>query len=483
MGIKTCDCDVLIVGGGLSGLQAAITIREKSPSKKVVIADLGGGASSEVMGFCAPMGAEDSPECFIEDTLRAGAGENNPEIVNRLCRDASSVVASLEKIGIVFDHKPDGTYDMLRSLGSTYHRVVHYKTLTGETAMAKYKATLESDSLVEFQKSRIVKLFKKCGKITGALGFKDGEAIAYNTPSVILATGGAAGLYSFSSWTKMLQGSGYAMALDVGVELTGMHRVQFEPCVAVFPEQFYGFPIITTMLFEGAKLIDAKGNSLLKPDMPTPAKRQLAEMIASAVADGGDCGHGGVWFDISGVDEKLFETKYPEYYKKLRPIVADYKDLRIEVKPAAHTTLGGVIINEKSETSVAGLFAAGEVSGGVHGKDRIGGNAGLEIFVFGRAAGESVSEYNGENCDISADCQEFLATIPVGSDMRYDILANVGNILDTYVGVYRKPEDSKKCLAELAKIRADLQKNPPNNKEHYLTCHNALITAEQLARF
>jgi len=74
MGIKTCNCDVLIVGGGLSGLQSAITIREKSPSKKVVIADLGGGASSEVMGFCAPMGAEDSPECFIEDTLRAGAG-------------------------------------------------------------------------------------------------------------------------------------------------------------------------------------------------------------------------------------------------------------------------------------------------------------------------------------------------------------------------------------------------------------------------
>lgn len=482
MGIKTCDCDVLIVGGGLSGLQAAITIREKSPSKKVVIADLGGGASSEVMGFCAPMGAEDSPECFIEDTLKAGAGENNPELVNRLCRDASSIVATLEKIGIVFDHKVDGSYDMLRSLGSTYHRVVHYKTLTGETAMAKYKATLESDSMVDFHKARIVKLFKKNGKIAGALGFQNGEATAYNAPSVILATGGAAGLYSFSSWTKMLQGSGYAMALDAGVDLTGMQRVQFEPCVAVFPEQFYGFPIITTMLFEGAKLIDAKGNSLLKPEMPTPAKRQLAEMIATAVAEGGDCGHGGVWFDISGVDEKLFESKYPEYYKKLRPIVDDYNDLRIEVKPAAHTTLGGIVINSKAETSVAGLFAAGEASGGVHGKDRIGGNAGLEIFVFGRAAGESASEYDGKICDISVECEEFLNSIPEGKEQRHDVLASLGDMLDKHVGVYRTSEGLNKCHELLEKMREDLYANPPNNKEHFMTCANAITTAMQLIK-
>ncbi len=483
MGIKTCDCDVLIVGGGLSGLQAAMTIREMVPLKKIVIADLGGGASSEVMGFCAPMGAEDSPECFVQDTLRAGAGENNPSLVERLCNDASGVVKTLEKFGIQFDKKPDGTYDMLRSLGSTYHRVVHYKTLTGETAIAKYRAVLEADENVSFQKARIVKLFEKGGRIVGALGFKDGEAIAYNAPCVILTTGGAAGLYGFSSWTKMLQGSGYALARDLGVELVGMNRVQFEPCVAVYPQVIYGFPIITTMLFEGARLIDAKGRDVLPAGAPVPAKRGLAEMIASAVADGGDCGHGGVWFDFSGVDEKLFETKYPEYYVKLRGFAKDYKDLRVEVKPAAHTTLGGIKIDANSATNIKGLFAAGEASGGIHGRDRIGGNAGLEIFVFGRAAGLSASAYQGEACDVSDECQKFVDSIPSGVEERADILADVGGVLDKYAGVYRNDGDSETCLNALAKVREDLESNPPKSKEHYMVCANALTTAEVLATF
>ncbi len=483
MGIKTCDCDVLIVGGGLSGLQAAMTIRENAPQKKVVIADLGGGASSEVMGFCAPMGAEDSPECFVEDTLRAGAGENNPSLVKRLCNDASGVVKTLEKFGIEFDKKADGSYDMLRSLGSTYHRVVHYKTLTGETAIAKYREVLQADKNVSFQKSRIVKLFEKGGQIAGALGFNEGEPVAYNTSCVILATGGAAGLYGFSSWTKMLQGSGYALARSVGVELVGMNRVQFEPCVAVYPQAIYGFPIITTMLFEGAKLIDAKGNNLLPEDTAVPTKRVLAEMISSAVANGGDCGNGGVWFDFSGVDEKLFETKYPEYYVKLRGFAKDYKDLRVEVKPAAHTTLGGVKIDANAATSVKGLFAAGEVTGGIHGRDRIGGNAGLEIFVFGRAAGLSASAYQGGVTDVSNDCEKFVDAISAGAEERADILADVGGILDTYAGVYRKDSDSKKCLDALDKVREDFASNPPKNKEHFMVCQNALITAEILATF
>ncbi len=483
MGIKTCDCDVLIVGGGLSGLQAAMTIRENAPQKKVVIADLGGGASSEVMGFCAPMGAEDSPECFIEDTLRAGAGENNPSLVKRLCNDASGVVKTLEKFGIEFDKKDDGSYDMLRSLGSTYHRVVHYKTLTGETAIAKYREVLQSDKNVSFQKSRIVKLFEKDGKIVGALGFKDGEAVAYNTSCVVLATGGAAGLYGFSSWTKMLQGSGYALARGVGVELVGMNRVQFEPCVAVYPQAIYGFPIITTMLFEGARLIDANGNDVLPAGTAIPAKRALAEMISSAVTNGGDCGNGGVWFDFSGVDEKLFETKYPEYYVKLRGLAKDYKDLRVEVKPAAHTTLGGIKIDADASTSVKGLFAAGEASGGIHGRDRIGGNAGLEIFVFGRAAGLSASAYQGVVSDVSAECEKFLNSISTGTRDSADVLAEVGNILDTYAGVYRKEGDSKACLSALASVRADLETNTPRSKEHCLVCQNALTVAEVLASF
>ncbi len=479
MGIKSRDCDVLIVGGGLTGLNAAITITEKAPNKKVILADLGGGASSEVMGFCAPMDAQDSPECFEEDTLRAGAGENDPALVHRLCFDATSIAKSVEAAGVKFDRKPDGTYNMLRSLGSTYHRVVHYKTLTGETAIEIYKERLSKCPQVEFVKARVAKLFLEDGKIAGALAFENGEAVAYNTPCVILSTGGAAGLYGFSSWTKMLQGSGYALAVDAGAELTGMKRVQFEPCVSVYPEKFRGFPIITTMLFEGAKLIDVKGRNVIPEGAAIPAKRALAEMIAAAVADGGDCGHGGVNFDFSGVDENLFIEKYPEYHKKLRPISEDYSQLRVEVKPAAHTTLGGVKIAPDASTKICGLYAAGEACGGIHGRDRIGGNAGLEIFVFGRAAGESASAFVGANTNIQKRCEEFISLIPTGDSHAHTTLVALGELLDNNLGVYRTDDGIEKCRAGIAELRANLKANP-TNLEDYFIASNALLAAEQL---
>ena len=482
MGIKQYECDVLIVGGGLSGLQAAITVGSDAPQKKVVLADLGGGASSEVMGFCAPMSPEDSPECFVKDTLAAGAGENCPELVGRLCNDASGVVKKLEAIGIEFDKKPDGSYDMLRSLGSTYHRVVHYKTLTGITAMGKYRETLKQRG-VEIKKARIVKLFETDGAVAGALGFEDGQPVFFKTPCVVLATGGAAGLFGFSTWTKMLQGSGYAMAADLGAQLTSLKRVQFEPCVTVYPEKFRSFPIITTMLFEGAKLIDAKGRSVLKEGEQIPSKRGLAEMIAAAVADGGDCGHGGVWFDFSGVDEELFKRKYPEYYRKLRPLAADYKDLRVEVKPAAHTTLGGIKINRNAETSVRGLLAAGEASGGIHGRDRIGGNAGLEIFVFGNAAGETAAKFDAKAADALPQCQAALDSVKSGTADAKDYLQKLGKILDDNAGVYRTAQDSQNCKGAIAALEAQFVANPPKDSEEYFVCKNAFTTAKMLAQF
>ncbi len=482
MGISSVKSDVLIVGGGLSGLKAALTITELAPEKKLVIADLGGCASTEVMGLCAPMDSKDSVDCFVEDTMRAGNGENDPALVRRLCSDAKDIAKSLESDGIKFDRKCDGSYDMLRSLGSSFHRVVHYKTVTGKAAIEKYRTELKKCPQVEFRKSRIVKLFVKGGRIAGALGFENGGAVAYSVPGVILTTGGAAGLYGFSTWTKSLQGSGYALALDAGVELTGMKRVQFEPCVTVYPEKFRGFPIITTMLFEGAKLIDSRGREVLKPGVSMPAKRGLAELITAAVADGGDCGHGGVWFDFSGVEESIFKSKYPEYYKKLRPVSADYKNLRVEVKPAAHTTLGGIKISSDASTSLPGLFAAGEACGGIHGRDRIGGNAGLEIFVFGRAAGISAAAYKASNQDIGAECETFLKNIPEGDGSAMAILKGIGELLDTYAGVHRSEAGIAKCAEGLKNLKIKLENNPPAKKEDFLICLNALSTAEQLAQ-
>lgn len=474
MGIKHYSCDVLIIGGGLAGLQAAIAIQEKAPKKKVVIADLGGGASSEIMGFCAPLAPGDSPEIFAADIMRVGGGENDPALVKRLTEGAVETVRQLEALGIEFDRNDNQEYDLLKPLGSSFPRVVHYKTVTGKAVMEKYRKILADNKLVSFHKSRIVKLFKDNGRIAGALAFEGGEPFVYNTGNIILATGGGAGLFAFSSWTKILNGSGYALALDAGAELIEMKRIQFEPCVSVYPEKLYGFPVITTLLYEGVRLIDGNGDPVV--DEPLP-KRELALRIASVVAAGKDCGHGGVWFDFSGVDEKTFKAKYPEYYSKLRPFADKFADLRIEVKPAPHTTLGGIKINAAAETSIPGLFAAGEVTGGIHGRDRIGGNAGLEVLVFGRAAGESAAAYDVPPIDISVCAESFLAELKTGSGVWKDFLRKLGKLLDEYCDILRSPEKLAKGRNELSRLTNALNDNPPPEIGNYLIYRQALLTA------
>ena len=478
--MNTRDCDVLIIGGGLAGLQAAVTLAEKAPEKKVLIADLGGGASSEIMGFCAPLEPDDSPEIFMEDTLRVGAGENDPALVKRLCYDAAGMVKYLEKLGVEFDRRDDGSYDLLRPVGSSFPRVVHHKTTTGKVVMEKYRELLRKSLCVEFHKTRIVKLFTENGAICGALGFQNGEPTAYNTSCIILATGGAAGLYGFSSWTKILQGSGYALALDAGAELTGMRRMQFEPCVTVWPEKFYGFPIITTLLFEGAKLLDRNGNSLLPSSVPAPAKRELAKLIADCIDSGNGSEHGGVHFNFSGVDETAFMKEYPEYYRKLRPLASDYKDLRVEVKPAAHTTLGGVKINANAATAVSGLFAAGEVTGGIHGRDRIGGNAGLEVLVFGLSAGLSAAAFagsarNAENC-----CEEFIRNIKCGNGDLQGYINGTGILMDKYCGINSFEQNMAKGRECLRSLADSIENNPPSAPEQVMKLRHAITTAKIL---
>ena len=480
MGITSANCDFLVVGMGIAGLRAAHAFSRERPEGKIIIADLGGGASSEVMGFCAPMGGDDSPEIFIADTMRAGAQENCRELVEQLCNSAADAVNDLESLGVRFDKKADGTYDMLRPLGATRNRVVHCKTTTGKAAMAIYRKILSANENVEFRTSRIVKLFKKENRICGALGFERGKPVLYNTPRVALCCGGAAGLYGFSTWTKVLQGSAYAMASDAGAELIGMNRVQFEPCVAVFPAEIYNFPIITTMLFEGAKLIDARGKSLLENSQGKPNKRELAEIIARAAANGGDCGHGGVWFDFSGVEESLFKGKYSEYYKKLRPLVSDYSNFKVEVKPAAHTTLGGVKIDTCARTNIGGLFAAGEAAGGIHGRDRIGGNAGLEIFVFGKIAGKSAARYDASSCDASNEANMFVKSLKTGGKDHSDTLKKIGEILDSHAGLTRTKSGVKEGLDRINILKNSLLENPPSGLEQICSLQNALRAAELL---
>ena len=373
--------DVLIVGGGLAGLNAAAELREHFPELFCTIADCGGCASSEIMGFCAPVMPDDSPKRFYQDILRAGNNSNSPDLARVLAERAPGELDRLEKLGIRFDRDPDGSYAAIRSIGSSFPRVVHSGTTTGKQAMKLLAAPV--------LRRRVVKLIVEGGSLCGAL-LEDGEII--RCKAAVLAGGGFAGLWKFSTWSKRLRGDCLVLAEDAGCKLCNMGSVQFEPTVTVYPESAYGFPVITTVLHEGARLYGTDGKDLISGDIP--AKRALAKRIQRTINAGLGFSHGGVLYDFSGVDEDSFRKKYPEYYRKYLSLFPSFREVRFEVRPAAHTTLGGIRIGVDASTGVGGIFAAGEAVGNLHGKDRLGGNAGLEVFVFGRIAGNSAGRYS-----------------------------------------------------------------------------------------
>lgn len=422
MGGVNC-CDVLVVGGGLAGSSAAAELAERFPRLAVRIVDGGGGASSEVMGFSAPVGPEDSPERFFRDTVRNANGAGDPRLARVLADRALPELRRMEALGVEFDRTPDGSYDTLHAAGTSCPRVVHCGTSTGREILRRLG--------IEPERRRVAALLLRDGAIAGAR-FADGEALGCS--AVVLAGGGFAGLWRFSSWNKLLRGDALLLARFAGAALDGLGLVQYEPTVTVYPEALCGFPVITTVLNSGARLLDRDGNSLLAPGEPVPCKRELARRIAEAVAAGRGWEHGGIRYDFSGVEEAEFARKYPGYHRKFRRFARSFRELFFEVKPGAHTTLGGIRIEPDGSTGVPGLFAAGECVGNLHGCDRLGGNAGLEVLVFGRIAGAAAGAF--------ADGRT--ARFPAGAAETADVTGTppelfpvIGEILDRSCGVLR----------------------------------------------
>ncbi len=434
--MKTLETEILIVGGGLAGRNAAMELREIAPDLRFLLLDAGGAASTEIMGFSAPVHPADSPELFLRDILVSGGGLSDPQLARTLAERALPELKRLEHYGICFDKTTDGAFDPVNALGSTCPRVVHSGTTTGKQAMR----LLKTDAI----KQRIVRLLTTDGIISGALA-ADGTLIS--TKAVILAGGGFAGLWKFNTWSRNLRGDCLILAADAGAELTGLGCVQFEPTVTVFPEENAGFPVITTLLHEGACLRNRKGQSLLSPEEALPRKSELAKLILREINAGNALPHGGILYDFSGVEEKNFSRKYPEYDAKFRRIQPDFRQLSFEVKPGAHTTLGGIRVNDRCETGIPGLFAAGESVGGIHGRDRIGGNAGLEVFVFGRIAGKSAADYvrNAKRA-LPPNDGFHVSTTPE------KFLREVAAILDASFDPLKEPDKLRKGIARLESL-------------------------------
>ncbi|MCK4423339.1 MAG: FAD-binding protein [Candidatus Omnitrophica bacterium] len=388
--------DLLVVGAGIAGLTAVQEVVKQDIQAVAVFA--GAGASPGIMGFNAALAEKDSRDIYFKDTMLAGCGLNNRALVWIMVDEAESALKELETKGLVFDKK-EGRYDQLQALGCSYPRVVHDKNVTGPRAIELMTKEIENSSNIKMLKGvSVAGLLTKENKITGALGLDkaNSKVIIFNCKAIILATGGCGRVYSFTTYPAEALGHGYAMAYEAGAELVDMEFIQFEPCVLVYPDKLRGFGMITTLLSEGGQLRNIKGERFMERYCPEAEKTQkdiLARAIYEEIQAGRGTENGGVYFDVSMLSSRYIEEKYPSYLSRLLSAGIDMRSEPFEVALAAHSCMGGIKINEKCETSVKGLYAAGETAGGVHGANRIGGNAGTEVFVFGRRAGKYAAEY------------------------------------------------------------------------------------------
>lgn len=389
----------LIIGSGLSGQMAARNIAVACPECKITIIGNGLGASPYVHGFNMPLHPEDSVDCFKEDTLHSGREQSIPALVDALCDGAPALIPTLKELGISFNRKENGEYSLLRPLGASHPRVASVGNHTGVAIMnAIHSEFAKNPNIIEVDDTRALRLLKVDGRVSGALTYnlKTETFTCFVADVVVLASGGFCNIYPFSTNMADIGGDGIAMAFGAGASLCDLEFVQFEPSAAVAPAALRGKSVITTMFFEGAVLRNAKGERFMlqySDKGECVDKDVQAKCIFKEIKEGRGTEHDGVYFDATGVGREKLNELYDSYVKRYADVGIDIATTPFEIAPAPHTSLGGVVVDEKCDTGVAGLFACGEIIGGLHGANRIGGNAGLETMVFGTIAGRSAADY------------------------------------------------------------------------------------------
>lgn len=404
------ETEVLVIGGGLAGMRAA---QEASHAgARTVLVSCGGGASPYVHGLNIPVAEEDSVECFLEDTLKSGKYLNQRELARVMCGESIKLLDEFS-----FDAE-EGRYVALKSLGAAYPRVVGIRGMTGAKLLGDIRQQKRFRIL---DGVRAMELAVEEQRVYGACCYDIGKKKWFfiAAKAVILACGGFGGIFGFSTNPKDIKGDGIAMAYLAGARLIDMEFIQFEPTAAVAPQPLLGKSLITTMLYEGAVMKNGLGQSFL-PEGDPPDKDMLSRYIYRELQAGRGTKNRGVYFDATGVGEKALHSKYAGYARRYLSVGINLAREAVEVAPAPHTTLGGVWINGRCETNVEGLYACGEAAGGVHGANRLGGNAGLEILVFGKIAGRQAADYVKMRTWSAAERERIKKTDAAGDDMEVE---------------------------------------------------------------
>jgi succinate dehydrogenase / fumarate reductase, flavoprotein subunit len=514
--IERLRYDVVVIGAGGSGLRAAIEAREAGKRTAVISKSLFGKAHTVMAegGCAAAMGnvnPNDNWQVHFRDTMRGGKFLNNWRMAELHAKESPDRVWELEAWGALFDRTPDGKISQRNFGGHQYPRLAHVGDRTGlemiRTLQQRVVALQQEDArehgdpeamIKVFAETTVTRLLRAGGRIAGAFGYirESGRFVLFEAPAVILATGGIGKTFKYSSNSWEYTGDGHALALLAGATLINMEFVQFHPTHMVWPISVRGLLVTESVRGDGGVLRNSEGRRYMFDYVPDVFRAQYAETEEEAdrwytdpdhnrrppellprdevarannaeVKAGRGSPHGGVFLDIASrrpAEEIL--RRLPSMYHQFKELAdVDITKEPMEVGPAQHYVMGGVEVDPDTAASIVpGLFAAGEVSGGMHGSNRLGGNSLSDLLVFGRRAGLGAIQYldslggarpAASDADLDSALAEALAPLErSGGENPYTVHAEVQQTMSDLVGIIRKEEDIKAALAELEKLRA-----------------------------
>jgi succinate dehydrogenase / fumarate reductase flavoprotein subunit len=511
--------DVLIIGAGGAGLRAAIAAHEAGLRVAIICKSLFGKAHTVMAegGCAAAMGnvnSNDNWQVHFRDTMRGGKFLNNPRMAELHAKESPDRVWELETYGALFDRTKDGKISQRNFGGHEYPRLAHVGDRTGleliRTMQQKVVSLQQDDArragrssgaddgrLRVFAEVTITELLKDAaGAIAGAYGYyrETGDFVLFKAPAIVLATGGIGKSFKVTSNSWECTGDGMALALRAGATLLNMEFVQFHPTGMVWPPSVKGILVTESVRGDGGVLRNSDGKRFMFDYVPDVFRAQYAETedegdrwytdpehnrrppellprdevaraINAEVKAGRGSPHGGVFLDVS--------TRLPaaEIMRRLPSMHHQFKELAdvditaepMEVGPTCHYVMGGIEVDaDTAATNVPGLFASGEVAGGMHGSNRLGGNSLSDLLVFGKRSGEGAAAYvkglKGQYPaldDGQAVSCEAVALTPFQNhgETAYEIHEELQQVMNDLVGIIRKAGEVQDALERLEKLK------------------------------
>ena len=466
--------DVLIIGAGGAGLRAAIEALAQGASVGVVCKSLLGKAHTVMAegGIAAAMcnvDAADSWKVHFRDTMRGGKLLNNWRMAQLHAQEAPARVEELEQWGALFDRTESGSILQRAFGGHTFKRLCHVGDRTGLELIRTLQDRGVQQGIDCYMECTVTRLLIENGRFVGAFAYwrETGRFIVFKAKAVVIATGGIGKAWTVTSNSWEYTGDGMALAYEAGAELMDMEFVQFHPTGMVWPPGVQGILVTEAVRGEGGVLRNKLGERFMEKYDPKRMELSTRDVVARSiyteVREGRGTEHGGAYLDISHKPAEYVKKKLPSMYHQFKELAdVDITREPMEVGPTCHYMMGGIRVEaETGQSTVPGIFAAGEAAAGLHGANRLGGNSLSDLLVFGRRAGiaaaahaKSVKSGVTDSTQIQEAEKELLAPFSNEGESPYAVHRDLQTVMQSLVGIYRTADDLERALTELQMLKA-----------------------------